>query len=80
MPDGLRVASVDCARPMASGVPLFERRTRSLALTGQGEALYKFAVGVCLNASKVQVSRAVGQRQYGCGCRGGAEREIAEVR
>ena len=28
------------------GVPLFERRTRSLALTGQGEALYKAVPGV----------------------------------
>ena len=46
----------------------------------QGECLYKFAVGVCLTASKIQVGEAVGRRQYGCGKRGGAELEVAEVR
>ena len=60
--------------------PFFKGDTVNIRPILCAEALLKLAVGIAIHIADRQLSAAYGSRQFGAGRRGGAEKEIAEVR
>ena len=60
--------------------PFFKGDTVNIRPILCAEALLKLAVGIAVHTADRQLAAAYGDRQFGAGRRGGAEKEIAEVR